>query len=249
MTLVLCPAVTCAREGLLGQYFRHPAAIPKEAPAARGGAPPPGFTRFPPALPPARIGSSPALAKVPGWLADQYGMPETTFDDLAGANPGGDLFTTLSSLLWNEREAMEHLLYRLGTEQLLLDAGQLRWLAKADDDVAEAIERTRLSEVLRAAETEHVAIALGLNPDATLQALVEAAPEHWSLVFSEHRAALRSLVLDVQSATTDVRTLLYAGANMISQTLDAVTHSVQTYTADGSKGGRAHGALLLDAQA
>ena len=175
-------------------------------------------------------------------------MPETTFDETPGDAGTADLYGSLASLLWNERETLEVLLYKLIQEQLLLSAGQIRWLAKADAEVADAVRQTRLAEVLRAAETERTAVDLGLSPEATLRELAQIAPEHWSLVLDEHRAALRALVGDVQAAAAEVRALLNAGTNMIRETLDAVTHSVGTYNADGVKVERDFGALLLDAR-
>lgn len=180
--------------------------------------------------------------------ADQYGMPETTFDETPGAAGAADSYAALASLLWNERETLEVLLYKLVQEQLLLGAGQIRWLAKADHEVAEAIRQTRLAEVLRAAETERIAVELGLGVDATLKDIAEIAPDNWSYVLDEHRAALRSLVADVQAAAAEVRSLLNAGANMLRETLDAVSQSVGAYNADGVKVERDFGALLLDAR-
>jgi len=189
-----------------------------------------------------------AAAKFRAPAADQKAMPETTFDEVPEAAGAADLYTALASLLWNERETLEMLLYKLVQEQLLLAAGQLRWLPKADHEVAEAIRQTRLAEILRAAETERIAVELGLPADATLKDLAEIAPENWTFVLEEHRGGLRALVADVQAAAAEVRNLLNAGANMLRETLDAVTHSVGTYNADGAKVERDFGALLLDAR-
>lgn len=175
-------------------------------------------------------------------------MPETTFDETLGTPGEADLYAALASLLWNQRETLEVLLYKLVQEQLLLAAGQIRWLAKSDHEVGEAARQTRLAEVLRAAETERIAFELGLPTDATLKDIAAIAPENWSFVLEEHRAALRSLVVDVQAAAAEVRSLLNAGANMLRETLDAVTHSVGTYNADGATVERDFGALLLDAR-
>lgn len=179
------------------------------------------------------------------------GLQESTVT-FTGSDENAELAETFSavvSLLWNEREALELLHFKLVQEQLLLQAGETRWLAKADAEVAEAIRRMRMSEVLRAAEMERILVELGLPVDATLAQLVEVAPEPWGLVLSEHRAALRSGVAEVQAAGHSVRVLLNAGSNAIRETLDLLTRSVSTYGATGAEVERDYGSLLLDEQA
>ncbi|HEY3736870.1 MAG TPA: flagellar export chaperone FlgN [Jatrophihabitans sp.] len=160
-----------------------------------------------------------------------------------------ETFSAVVSLLWNERESLELLQFKLVQEQLLLQAGETRWLAKADAEVSEAIRRMRMSEVLRAAEMERILVELGLPAEATLAQLAEVAPEPWGLVLTEHRVALRSLVTEVQAAGHNVRVLLNAGANAIRETLDVLTQSVSTYSASGAEVERDFGSLFLDEQA
>src|SRR6516165_10077477 len=122
------------------------------------------------------------------------GVRETTMTEMD--NELTETFSAVASLLWNEREALELVHYKLVQEQLLLQAGETRWLAKADAEVAEAIRRMRMSEVLRAAEMERILTDLGLPATATLGELAEVAPEPWDLVLTEHRAALRQLAAE-----------------------------------------------------
>jgi hypothetical protein len=175
------------------------------------------------------------------------GVRETTMTEMD--NELTETFSAVASLLWNEREALELVHYKLVQEQLLLQAGETRWLAKADAEVAEAIRRMRMSEVLRAAEMERILAELGLPTTTTLAELAELAPEPWGLVLAEHRAALRSLVTEVQTAGHSVRVLLAAGANAVRETLDLLTQSVAMYNAAGIEVERDFGSLLLDEQA
>jgi hypothetical protein len=175
------------------------------------------------------------------------GLRETTVTDIDGEL--AETFSAVASLLWNEREALELVHYKLVQEQLLLQAGESRWLAKADAEVAEAIRRMRMSEVLRAAEMERILTDLGLPATATLADLAEVAPEPWGMVLTEHRAALRAIVAEVDAAGHNVRVLLNAGANAIRETLDLLTQSVSTYNASGAEVERDYGSLFLDEQA
>jgi hypothetical protein len=175
------------------------------------------------------------------------GLRETTVTDIDSEL--AETFSAVASLLWNERESLELVHYKLVQELLLLQAGESRWLAKADAEVAEAIRRMRMSEVLRAAEMERILTELGLPATASLAELAELAPEPWGLVLLEHRAALRSLVAEIQAAGHSVRILLNAGSTAIRSTLDLLTQSVSTYNAAGAEVERDYGSLLFDEQA
>ena len=52
-----------------------------------------------------------------------------------------DAFAAVAAVLWNEREALEQVLYSLQVEQLVLTAGATRWLNHADADLRVALER------------------------------------------------------------------------------------------------------------
>ncbi len=185
--------------------------------------------------------------RAPGGKAATTGGPIGTDAELA------ESFSAVVSLLWNEREALETLYFKLLQEQLLLQAGETRWLARADAEVADAIRHMRMSEVLRAAEMERILVDFGLPVDATLAQLADHATainaEPWGMVLNDHRAALRQLVADVQAAGHQVRVLLSAGANAIRETLDVLTQTVATYNATGVEVERDFGSLLLDEQA
>ncbi|MBV9821404.1 MAG: flagellar protein FlgN [Actinobacteria bacterium] len=158
-------------------------------------------------------------------------------------------FSEVSTLLWREREALQLLLFKLIEEQLIVSAGQARWLAQANDEVEAALEQLRGTEVLRAAEVDAIADDLGLAAPPTLSELETLAPEPWSTLFAEHRQALLRLVDEVERAAGENRTLLAAGARAVRQTLLSVTPTVQTYDAHGSAASLPHGPMLMDEQA
>lgn len=118
------------------------------------------------------------------------------------------IYTAVSDALWLQRDNLRTLLYRLVCENLVLASGSIRWLAQADDDVRAEVERLRAGELVRAAEVEELIRLLGLDPDASLAALAAAAPEPWSTLLTDHRTALRSLVVEVQRMADTNRQLL-----------------------------------------
>lgn len=87
--------------------------------------------------------------------------------------------STLNSLLWNERQLLELLLFKLEEEQLLLAAGKSRWLSHATREVENVLEQIRGAELAREVETTHVAAQLGLPTHATLLDICERAEDPW----------------------------------------------------------------------
>jgi hypothetical protein len=159
------------------------------------------------------------------------------------------LYGALSDALWTQRELLESLLHRLVTQQLILNAGALRWLPKSDDDVRHAISQVRAGEVLRATHVAALITALGLDPDATLTELATFAPVVWHDVMHDHRKALRELAFEVQKTSEENHRLLQHGAQAIRDTLAGVGDAVRRYDANGATVHGEPGALLLDRQA
>ena len=158
-------------------------------------------------------------------------------------------FSEVSTLLWREREALHLLLFKLVEEQLIVSAGQTRWLAQANDEIEAALEQLRGTEVLRAAEVDAIADELGLTAAPTLAELEALAPQPWATLFGEHRQALLQLVADVEGATGQNRALLAAGARAVRQTLLSVTETVETYDSRGTAAPASHSPMLMDEQA
>jgi hypothetical protein len=158
-------------------------------------------------------------------------------------------FAEVSTMLWRERDALSLLLFKLVEEQLIVRAGQTRWLAQANEEIEFALEQLRGTEVLRAAETDAISEELGLPTGATLAQLEAAVPEPWATLYGEHRRALIKLVAEVEQVTAENRGLLTAGARAIRETLLSVSQTVQTYDASGSAAPFVPGPVLMDEQA
>jgi hypothetical protein len=158
-------------------------------------------------------------------------------------------YSAVSDALWMQRSALEKLLFKLVCEQLVLTSGSSRWLAQADDEIRAALERLRSGEVLRTAEVDELARTLGLPADVSLAELADAAPEPWSTLLTDHRAALRALAFEVQGVADENRRLLDAGANAVAETLAELGRVVTRYDATGRTVQGQPRSLLLDEQA
>src|SRR3954447_4996074 len=171
---------------------------------------------------------------------------------LVDDSPAADavaLYSALSDALWTERELLESLLHRLVSQQLVLNAGALRWLPKSDDDVRRAIAQVRAGEVLLATQVAALTVALGIDPDTGLSDLATFAPVVWHDVLHDHRRALRELAFEVQKTSEENQRLLQHGAHAIRDTLAGVGDAVRRYDASGATVHAEPGALILDRQA
>ena len=156
---------------------------------------------------------------------------------------------SLAAILWQERRQLEGLLYALTTQQLLLTAGQIRWLGHADTDIEVAAATLRDSEVLRAMEMIAICEKLGVNTEITLDELAHEAGEPWTTTITDHRSALRALAAGIDTTVAENRRLLKAGSKAIGETLSSLTSFSATYDAHGGAVRRGDGPTFLDEQA
>jgi hypothetical protein len=159
-------------------------------------------------------------------------------------------FSEVSSLLWQEREALELLLFKLVEERLIVSAGETRWLAAANDEVEAAVDRLQGIELMRAAEVESLAASLGRGPAPTLDDLAGLAGEPWSSILRDHREALLTVVLQIEQATDENRRLLSAAARSVRETLLSLYDApVDTYDARGVTSAGPIRPMIMDEQA
>lgn len=114
----------------------------------------------------------------------------------------------LSNTLWRQRQLLDLLLFRMSVEQTLLMSRQVRWLARATDEVEAVLDEMRETELMRAVLLQSVTAELGLDADASLRDLATHAPEPWNTIFEEHRRAFLGLTDEVQAIATLNRELL-----------------------------------------
>ncbi len=124
----------------------------------------------------------------------------------------------LSSCLWEQREALEDLAYRLEAELLMVASGRYRWLARTTAGVEEALARLAAVEQRRAVEAGALAAEAGLQADANLEALADALPDA-AEVLRSHRRNLHDLLHEVEELAQRTRALL---ARNLAATTDAL---------------------------
>jgi hypothetical protein len=125
----------------------------------------------------------------------------------------------VSTLLWQERQLLELLVFKLEEQQLLLAAGRTRWLALAADELDAVMEDLRHVELLRAIEVDATAAALGIEAGPSLAALAAAAPEPWDDLLTQHRVALVLLSDEVRDRSAHNCDLLGRGEAAVRELL------------------------------
>lgn len=98
--------------------------------------------------------------------------------------------STLSAGLWQVREVLEELAFRLEVQRLVLETGGFRWMDQATRDVDTAVRRLQEAELVRAIDAGPVCDSLGLPPHTPLSWIAATAPDPWGQVLEEHRVAL-----------------------------------------------------------
>ena len=141
----------------------------------------------------------------------------------------------LTWVLWQEREFLETLLYRLEVEEMVMSSGRTRWLANAARDVEDVTASLRQVEVMRAVAADEAAVAVGLDPDPSLSDLASAAEEPWRSILVDHRDAFVALTGEIGRVAATNRSLIAAGLRATHETLLGVSDpGATTYTAAGS---------------
>lgn len=128
----------------------------------------------------------------------------------------------LSLVLWQERELLDSLLYRLEVEQLLLSGARTRWLARAAGEVESLLITIRETEVLRAAAADEAAAELGLPANPSLRALADASDEPWHSILHDHRHAFRESTREVAALAEANRDLITEAYRAAHETLEAL---------------------------
>jgi hypothetical protein len=109
-------------------------------------------------------------------------------------------YAEVSDIAWRERELLDVLLFKLETQRLVVESGDLRWLARSTREIGLVLEQIRLAEITRAVELEALAALSGLTSDCTLADLAHAAPSPWAELFRAHRVAFMTLTADIHDA-------------------------------------------------
>jgi hypothetical protein len=161
------------------------------------------------------------------------------------------LFGTLSQTLWRQHGLLELLLYRMEVQRLVLATGSGRWAEFASDDVEATMDVLREEELIRATQVARVALVLGIDADASLRDLVDAAPEPWAEILRDHQRSFLELVDRIETTSKANRDLLRHSLQLTREMLNLPGERGTTGTYDRS-GARPAGRvepLLVDRDA
>ncbi|HXX90044.1 MAG TPA: flagellar export chaperone FlgN [Acidimicrobiales bacterium] len=155
----------------------------------------------------------------------------------------------LSVCLWEERAALEQLVFRLEQENLVLASGRHRLLMQSTAEVAASSAAVDQVEQRRIELTAAIAADTGLAADATLEVITEVLDAPAAEALRSHRAALRRLVGLVTDLVQRNRELIARG---LAATVDALTlvgaAPAGAYDASGTAPAGVGGALVYDSR-
>ncbi len=156
----------------------------------------------------------------------------------------------LSACLYEEKEALEELLFKLEEEQLVLATGRHRWLPRATAEVENALRTLDAMEHSRHDVMVSVAKETGVvrGEMATLAEVAGAVGEPWSEVLLESCENMRALLGQVAEMVASNRDLIMRGLASTAEALVAIGASAGiSYGPDGESRTIAGLTRLLDA--
>lgn len=155
----------------------------------------------------------------------------------------------LSRVLWQQRDLIEVLEYRLEVQQLLMVAGRADRLVIAVGEVEAALESIRTVEETRLEVVAAAARALGLPQAATLTQIRAAAPAPWDFVLGDHHTAFLRLVASTEELSARSRELAQKGLGETRAAFSQLGGApAQTYGRHGDRGSLALPPTLVDRQ-
>lgn len=98
----------------------------------------------------------------------------------------------IAAVLEREGELLDILSFKLVETRLLLESGELRFLARATREVERARRRTREADLVRAASVSD------LGRGTTLRAIAGQVPEPWPGILRDHHERLTALVAEIE---------------------------------------------------
>jgi len=125
----------------------------------------------------------------------------------------------LAAVLWQQRELLERLVYRLECEQLLLAAGRTRFLPIATGEVEQLIDELAVIELQRAECADRVCGEVGLEPGVILEDIAAAVQPPWTELLLEHRQALITLTSELSVLAETSKNLMSAGMKAVESAL------------------------------
>lgn len=161
------------------------------------------------------------------------------------------LFGTLSQTLWRQHGLLEMLLYRTEVQRLVIASGLGRFVEQAAIDIENTMAVLREEELVRATQVARVAEMLGLDSDASLRDLGEAAPEPWAGIFQDHQRSFLELVDQIEATSKTSRELLRNSLQLTRELLGLPSEggSSATYDRSGALPAGRPDPVILDREA
>jgi hypothetical protein len=129
----------------------------------------------------------------------------------------------LISLLNDERQLLDELLYRLVAARGVLAAGEMRYLARASAEIEQVVNDVYAAESRRAEGIGALATRLGCAPDhITLRALAGAAPEPYRTMLEQLHVEFLRLTDEIERTISVNKTLATRGAAELGRLLSAL---------------------------
>lgn len=136
----------------------------------------------------------------------------------------------LTNLLWRERELLDLLVFKLEEEQLILSSGKTRWLDLATKEVEHVLGLLRSASLERSAVVAAVAVAWGLEQDASLPQLAAAAPEGpWEEILTAHHRGMLATVAQIRQLRDTNLQFLQAGMMSAQDTIASLVPEPGVY--------------------
>ena len=149
-----------------------------------------------------------------------------------------DHLAELTRLLWTQRELIGELEYRLEVQQLVMTNGRHERLHLAVADVEGVLDRIRVLEDHRLGVVAECAVELGLPVGASLQQLIDAAPEPWKYALGDHQTELLRIVARTEDLASSNRGIATRTVEENRHAFEAM--GVTPVTAYGRHGDRPH---------
>ncbi len=155
----------------------------------------------------------------------------------------------LSALLWQERELLDLLEYRLEVQRALLSTGAPRWVQRSADEIEAVTVELRRVGLIRDVEVHALAEDWGVaDPVPSLRSLIEAAPADgpWPEIFGSHLRAMLASVERIGARREANGQMLREAMRHTQESLAGTGDGAGTYTARGMTDTAARTALLFE---
>lgn len=146
-----------------------------------------------------------------------------------------DAAEDLSQQLWTMRELMQHLVFKLEIQGLLMSTNSNRWVPFAAAEIDAVLVAIDEVEALRAGASMRLTARLGLPSNIRLTELIDHLGPPWAGLLAQHRLHLLSLQAEVEGISRSNHELARRGLLRSREVLAALGESaVDVYDPSGA---------------